>query len=193
MAYTAWSVVYGEQPTAAKWNQLGTNDAGFKDGTNIDDDAILARHIADGVVDDARWRNNVTFRGYTSTNQAGIGAGVFTKMTQDLEEWDTGNNFNPTLSRFVAPYNGIYYFEGAFSVPNNDVRIFASLYKNGVEAYRATNGAYTGSANRSTGGRQMKLVAGDYIELYGWRRSAGATDASQNFAVSLSGFLVSRT
>jgi hypothetical protein len=46
MAYTAWSVVYGEQPTAAKWNQLGANDAGFKDGTNIDNNAILDRHIA---------------------------------------------------------------------------------------------------------------------------------------------------
>lgn len=45
MAYTAWSVVFGEQPTAAKWNQLGENDAGFKDGTNIDDLAILERHI----------------------------------------------------------------------------------------------------------------------------------------------------
>lgn len=50
MAYTAWSVVYGEQPTAAKWNQLGQNDAGFRDGTNIDDDTILERHIADGEV-----------------------------------------------------------------------------------------------------------------------------------------------
>lgn len=47
MAYTAWSVVFGEQPTAAKWNQLGANDAGFKDGTNIDDAAILNRHVAD--------------------------------------------------------------------------------------------------------------------------------------------------
>lgn len=45
MAYTAWSVVFGEQPTAAKWNQLGENDAGFKDGTNIDDNAILNRHM----------------------------------------------------------------------------------------------------------------------------------------------------
>ena len=44
MSYTEWSVVYGEQPTAAKWNQLGSNDAGFRDGTNIDDDVILARH-----------------------------------------------------------------------------------------------------------------------------------------------------
>lgn len=50
MAYTAWSVVFGEQPTAAKWNQLGENDAGFKDGTNIDDNAILARHLADSIV-----------------------------------------------------------------------------------------------------------------------------------------------
>lgn len=50
MSYTAWSVVFGEQPTAAKWNQLGANDAGFKDGTNIDNLAILNRHIAAGVI-----------------------------------------------------------------------------------------------------------------------------------------------
>lgn len=31
MAYTAWSVVFGEQPSAAKWNLLGTNDAYFND------------------------------------------------------------------------------------------------------------------------------------------------------------------
>lgn len=29
MAYQSWSVVYGEQPSAAKWNILGTNDAHF--------------------------------------------------------------------------------------------------------------------------------------------------------------------
>lgn len=29
MAYTAWSVSFGEQPSAAKWNILGTNDAYF--------------------------------------------------------------------------------------------------------------------------------------------------------------------
>jgi hypothetical protein len=51
MAYTAWSVVYGEQPTAAKWNQLGANDAGFKDGTNIDSGAILNRHITSDTLD----------------------------------------------------------------------------------------------------------------------------------------------
>lgn len=29
MAYQSWSVVFGEQPSAAKWNILGTNDASF--------------------------------------------------------------------------------------------------------------------------------------------------------------------
>lgn len=35
MAYASWSVVFGEQPSAAKWNILGTNDASFNDGTGI--------------------------------------------------------------------------------------------------------------------------------------------------------------
>lgn len=35
MSYTAWSVIFNEQPTAAKWNRLGANDASFKDGTGI--------------------------------------------------------------------------------------------------------------------------------------------------------------
>jgi len=37
MGYTAWSVVYGEQPSAAKWNILGQNDASFNDGSGIQD------------------------------------------------------------------------------------------------------------------------------------------------------------
>lgn len=35
MAYASWSVVFGEQPSAAKWNILGTNDASFNDGSGI--------------------------------------------------------------------------------------------------------------------------------------------------------------
>ena len=35
MAYASWSVTFGEQPSAAKWNILGTNDASFNDGTGV--------------------------------------------------------------------------------------------------------------------------------------------------------------
>lgn len=35
MSYAAWSVVFGEQPSAAKWNILGANDASFNDGSGF--------------------------------------------------------------------------------------------------------------------------------------------------------------
>jgi hypothetical protein len=37
MAYASWSVAFGEQPSATKWNILGTNDAHFYDflGDNL--------------------------------------------------------------------------------------------------------------------------------------------------------------
>lgn len=50
MSYQVWSVVFGEQPSASKWNILGTNDASFNDGTGIADNAILNRHLASGIV-----------------------------------------------------------------------------------------------------------------------------------------------
>lgn len=48
MAYTAWSVLAGEQPTAAKWNLLGTNDASFNDGTGIGTSAITPEKLFAG-------------------------------------------------------------------------------------------------------------------------------------------------
>lgn len=54
MAYTSWSVVFGEQPSAAKWNILGTNDASFNDGTGIGNNAIATAKIADDAVTDAK-------------------------------------------------------------------------------------------------------------------------------------------
>lgn len=50
MAYAAWSVVAGEQPTAAKWNILGTNDASFNDGTGIGTSVLDYSKMANGFV-----------------------------------------------------------------------------------------------------------------------------------------------
>lgn len=49
MAYASWSVVFGEQPSAAKWNILGTNDASFNDGTGIGNATITANKLATGA------------------------------------------------------------------------------------------------------------------------------------------------
>lgn len=50
MAYAAWSVIAGEVPTTTKWNILGTNDAGFNDGTAIGAGAIVAASLASASV-----------------------------------------------------------------------------------------------------------------------------------------------
>ncbi len=50
MAYVAWSVVFGEQPSAAKWNILGTNDASFNNGTGFAAGAIPTAALANASV-----------------------------------------------------------------------------------------------------------------------------------------------
>lgn len=52
MAYQAWSVVFGEQPSASKWNILGTNDASFNDGSGFANGALgsVNASLANGIV-----------------------------------------------------------------------------------------------------------------------------------------------
>ncbi len=80
MAYTAWSVVFGEQPTAAKWNQLGANDAGFKDGTNIDAGAIITAKIADANVTSSKlsldWTENILAANFGTSSTSYVDTGM---------------------------------------------------------------------------------------------------------------------
>jgi hypothetical protein len=46
MAYASWSVVFGEQPSAAKWNILGTNDSAFNDGTGLPMNNAASAYVA---------------------------------------------------------------------------------------------------------------------------------------------------
>lgn len=49
--YTAITFVANEQPTTAKWNLIGSNDASFNNGNGLEDNAIIKRHIAAGAID----------------------------------------------------------------------------------------------------------------------------------------------
>lgn len=48
--YTAITFVANEQPTTAKWNLIGSNDASFNNGNGFNDAIIINRHIADDAV-----------------------------------------------------------------------------------------------------------------------------------------------
>lgn len=49
--YTVITFVANEQPTTAKWNLIGSNDASFNNGNGFEDDIIINRHIADLAVE----------------------------------------------------------------------------------------------------------------------------------------------
>jgi hypothetical protein len=55
MAYASWSVTFGEQPSASKWNILGTNDASFNDGTGIAVSAITPEKLLTGTGTSWAW------------------------------------------------------------------------------------------------------------------------------------------
>ena len=96
MVYTAWSVVFGEQPSAAKWNLLGANDASFNDGTGIANGAITDDKLSTGAArSEVTAAETTTSATYTalSTAQAvtvTIGAGGMALLGFDCYARETG-------------------------------------------------------------------------------------------------------
>lgn len=84
MAYVAWSVVFGEQPTAAKWNILGQNDASFNDGSGIGNGAIARLRNSQIFTASGTWTKpaGLVSNGFVIVEvQAGGGAGGGTAAT----------------------------------------------------------------------------------------------------------------
>lgn len=190
MAYTAWSVVYGEQPTAAKWNQLGENDAGFKNGANIDDDAIQERHIADDAVQSSHIDGDsfYRFRATKTANQT-CSAG-FQKVTFNSVVRGT---FSTAGSRFTAPVAGDYSIHAAVQIlqataGNVDDAVF--IYKNGTAFSRGGNvngTAYPALLIDDV----VPMAAGDYLEIWVRIKTAGTqVEGSTQTAVFTGGLTV---
>lgn len=192
MAYASWSVVFGEQPTAAKWNILGTNDASFNDGTGIANDAITSAHVSG--IDKSNLTtdyNPYKFSAYRSANSASFGATA--KIPFDAEAYDTNSNFDTTNNRYTAPVTGYYHFESIVRLDVNNTYIQTRWYKNGSAikwggfAFFNTSGIFG-----ATSTLELALTAGDYIEVY---NSSGATSTLQGGtdACVFAGHLLSRT
>jgi len=189
MAYASWSVVFGEQPSAAKWNILGTNDASFNDGTGI---AGLYKNLL--TVDS----NPYKFFVYRNSAQT-LGASGVTKIQFDTELYDTNNNFDSSTNyRYTAPVSGFYQLSANF-VCNNataaNVDIGIGIYKNGSRFIHGNNllgVAFPGVHISSI----VQLAANDYVEVYG-ENGNGNTSAlfvgNSPIYTHFSGFLVSRT
>lgn len=88
MAYAAFSVVFGEQPSAAKWNILGTNDASFNDGTGIATSAITTAKIANAAITSEKLAPTIYQN--LSVSYPSISSAAYTDVT--------GSNFSVTTT-----------------------------------------------------------------------------------------------
>jgi hypothetical protein len=130
----------------------------------------------------------------TNGNQS-ITNSTFTKVTLDLEIFDTNNNF--ASSTFTPTIAGYYQISGGISNLNGNTptRTIVSIFKNG-SGY-AGFGDYTASSAYRTYGSALVYMNGttDYIELYTYLAGSslslqGGISTGVGYNTFLSGALV---
>ena len=169
MAYSAWSVVFGEQPSASKWNILGANDASFNDGSGIASGAISLAKLANAT----RSRNF----GYSKVamNDGSTITGIPLCCVKLPEDWVSGTDVlikcvsrNTVGSGVVKRNLDVYKFRDAAAL----VALASATNVNRTVA--STNVVYSllytvAAAN---------LVAGDQIGIILSRVGADGTDTN---------------
>lgn len=116
--------------------------------------------------------NGPAFSAYRSVNQ-GVANATWTKVSCDLEEFDTANSFDSvTNSRFQPTVAGYYQLSGSISyITSNWSGVSISIYKNGSPAKGGSNTAAT-LASGYVGCNVSALIylngSTDYVELWGY-------------------------
>ena len=162
MPYTAWDVVAFEQPTAAKWNQLGENDAGFKDGSNINAGAITVVKRSGGF-----FIGEISGATLGSTGNKAI----------------TGVGFTPKLVRFTIRVSGTSSsaFILSFGAMTATSQFYTSGAGDGTNAFRA--GLISACIGWSTAGGTLSLLA-SYVSMDADGFTINVSTAGTTFAVA---------
>lgn len=122
------------------------------------------------------------------------------KIQFDTELYDTNNNYdNVTNYRYTAPVSGYYHFDACVSTAQTSgIGYGPVLYVNGSNSTgklgnRVMSGfTSTGFYIGTTVSADLKLTAGDYVEVYYICGTGDTGDTGQN-TVYFNGHLISRT
>lgn len=178
MAYQSWSVAFGEQPSAAKWNILGTNDASFADGTGINDGAVTSE------------KQTCTVGFYATTTQT-INNSSSADVTTYTEVADYGSDFASGV--FTAPVAGLYHFDVNMSITDiggADGRLESNLLVNGaVKGHAFATAPATNNDPSMNQSITIPLAANDAVKV-SITNNGGANEALVD--ASFSGFLVGK-
>lgn len=139
MAYQAWSVVFGEQPSAAKWNILGTNDAAFYNGGGVTSNGLVENFFRGRVQLD---NNN------SITNSAPTGLTVQFGWVQIIGNGTT--NISQTVT-FGQAFSTLYYvgatFIGATATDSTPATSIIDFEVSSAAIYASTDSQSTTTAN----------------------------------------------
>jgi hypothetical protein len=165
MAYSAWSVIAGEQPTTSKWNILGTNDASFNDGTGIATNAITGAKLATNAIKLGYAAKTSSQTGITSeVDITSLSAGVtvpaggrdvrITVHFSDIVTSANGQRATITIKESTTPLGAIYKWLPSTSGGNGcDFGVVLSAPSAGAHTYKAT-------ISRSVGAGTIDVYAG---------------------------------
>ena len=137
------------------------------------------------------------FRVKKSSTQ-NINSGTFTKITFDSVDFNVGNCFDTSTSRFTPTVAGYYDINGAIGTegPGSTIgRILISLYKNGSAYGNWMTDIQWASQNTSQGyvisGSDLIYLNGttDYLEFYGYIGYSGTQAIANAIHTRFSAFL----
>jgi len=162
MAYASWSVVFGEQPSAAKWNILGTNDASFNDGTGIGVSAITPEKLLTGTGTAWGWTSYTPTWTATSVNPT-LGTSTLTGYYKQVGK-TVFVNVQLTMASGFAVGTGTYRF--ALPVAANTTNIAIGTF------FHASGYLLDSSASEAGIVTAGKLISSTTIEPNGGKASA---------------------
>jgi hypothetical protein len=162
--------------------------AGSVGTTYIADSSVTQAKLASGVAG-----NGPAFSAYQNTAQTGITNATSTKITFDVEDFDTNSNF--ASSRFTPTVAGYYQINAGVQLPSvvttNDILV--QIYKNGTN-YK--NGSASSGNNAmfamSTASTLVYMNGStDYIEayVYGYVAAGSVSTNAGTASTYINGFL----
>jgi hypothetical protein len=121
--------------------------------------------------------NQPAFSAYQNTAQTGVAQYNNTKVTFDVEEFDTNSNF--TSSRFTPTVAGYYQINWSVQSPygSTSAYILGNLFKNGGAYKSGTTTTGSGSTFPTSTGTSVVYFNGttDYVEVYTYGSNGSST------------------
>lgn len=110
------------------------------------------------------------FSGYMGSQYDNLTSGTYYKMTVDTENFDIGNNFNPTTNTYTISVTGYYQINFGVEYTSSSTvaakRYVARMVKNGnVYILYAVGHSGVAGSLRISGNGLVYLAAGDTLTL----------------------------